>query len=676
MRHLISWQLSALLLVAMAADALDNSNQGSQSPSSPPAGSATPPGTSADTTPPATRLPPGPLQAASVEAYGRLPSIDNVSVSPDGAQIAFVQNIGDKRLLRVMSVRDGELAGGVDLDGQRMRRLEWADNKNLLITTSYSGAPGLVTQLIGEVRELRLLNTATHKYIVLPNWKQASYTTRSVEIGRYQVRRLNGRTELFLALRQGILRIDLDSGARQVVWRTYYNDLGYNWVVGTNGHVAANETDDPAQQRWTLRGHVNGALHPIASGTGFIDTTFEGYGPNADSELIEQLQDGKPTWRLLSLKDGTLGAPLPESADIAAPLQDLYRERLIGFVRAGEYNQYVFFDPDMQRRWQEVQAAFPGQHLTLVSQDSEFREVVVLAATPAQGLMYQLVDTQTHEVQPLGAPYPGAGMPLEVKRVDYRAGDGLQLSADLTLPADRTAKNLPLVVLSEGGPSRADNGTFDDNGVYDWWSQALAHQGYAVLRPTYPDSLLTARFLETAEQPGRRRIQTDLSDGVSYLAAQGIIDPKRVCIAGSGSYGGYAALAGVALESGIYRCAISYAGIADLKEQLLYEHERVYHRYWDREISLNYTQDSVLSGVSPIKHIDAIGAPVLLIHGDSDTIVPIEQGQDMFDAMRRAHKDVQFVVLKGEDHWLSHSQTRLQMLQSSVAFLRQQNPPD
>src|ERR1700683_4599630 len=206
MRQLISWQLSALLFVAMAAGALDNSNQGPQSRNNPPADSATPPGTSADTTPPATRLRAGSMEAASVEAYGRLPSIDNVSVSPDGAQIAFVQNIGDKRLLRVVSVRNGKLAGGVDLDGQRMRRLEWADNKNLLITTSYSGAPGVVTQLIGEVRELRLLNTATHKYIVLPNWKQASYTTRSVEIGRYQVRRLNGRTELFLALRQGILR--------------------------------------------------------------------------------------------------------------------------------------------------------------------------------------------------------------------------------------------------------------------------------------------------------------------------------------------------------------------------------------------------------------------------------------------------------------------------------------
>jgi hypothetical protein len=427
-----------------------------------------------------------PLHAASLEAYGRLPGMDNVTLSPDGAQIAFVQTVGDKHLLRVVSVRDGKLADSLDLDGQRMRRLEWADNKKLLITTSYSGAPPMVvTQLIGEVRQLMLLNTTTHKYIVLPNWKQAAYVWGSVEIGGYQVRRLNGRTVLFLGLRRGILRIDLDSGVRQLVWRTYY-DLGYSWVVGTNGYVAAYETDDPAQQRWTLRGRVNGALQPIASGTGFIDTKFAGYGPKADSELVEQLQDGKPTWRLLSLKYGTLDAPLPESVDFAAPLQDLYQERLIGFVRAGEYNQYVFFDADMQRRWQEVQATFPGQQLTLVSQDSNFRELVVLAATPAQGLMYQLVDTQTHEVQPLGAAYPGTGMPLEVRRVDYKGGDGLELSADLTLPRDRTAKNLPLVVLSEGGPSRADNGTFDDKGVFDWWSQALAQQGYAVLRPTYP----------------------------------------------------------------------------------------------------------------------------------------------------------------------------------------------
>jgi fermentation-respiration switch protein FrsA (DUF1100 family) len=617
----------------------------------------------------------GPLQAASVEAYGRLPSMDDVSLSPDGAQIAFVQTVADKRLLKVISVKDGKLVDRADLHGEKMRRLEWADNRHLLITTSYTGAPPLVaTKLLGEVYELNMLNTATHAYIALPEWKRFPQLIRFSVFGRYQVRRLSGHTMLFLAVPGGIWRIDLDSGVRELVWRT--SGLGFNWVVGSDGHVAADETDDPAQQRWTLRARVNGALQPVASGTGFIKAKFAGYGPKADSELVEQLQDGRPTWRLLSLKTGTLGAPVPESASFGVPLEDLYQERLIGFVRQGEYDQYVFLDADMQRRWHEVEAAFAGQHLTLVSRASDFREVVVLAATSPRGLMYQLVDTQTHHVQPLGAPYPGTGMPLEVRHIGYKTDDGLQLSADLTLPRDRTAKNLPLVVLSEGGPSGADDGTFNDEGVFDWWSQALAQQGYAVLRPSYRDALLTARFLETADRPGPSRMQSDLSGGVRYLAAQGIIDPTRVCIAGGGSYGGYAALAGVALESGVYRCAISFAGIADLKDQLLYEHERVYLRYWDREISLNYSQDSALRGVSPIRHVDAISVPVLLVHGDGDTIVPIDQSQSMYEAMRQAQKDVQLVVLKGEDHWLSHSQTRQEMLEASVAFLRQHNPPD
>ena len=57
-------------------------------------------------------------------------------------------------------------------------------------------------------------------------------------------------------------------------------------------------------------------------------------------------------------------------------------------------------------------------------------------------------------------------------------------------------------------------------------------------------------------------MQTDLSDGLRYLAAQGIADPKRACIVGA-SYGGYAALAGVAIQSDIYRCAVAVAGVSD-----------------------------------------------------------------------------------------------------------------
>jgi dipeptidyl aminopeptidase/acylaminoacyl peptidase len=625
------------------------------------------------------------IHATSLETYGRLPDMQDVSVSPDGAQIALVQSAGDKRFLRVVSLDNRRLIWGADLGDTKVRRLEWADNVHLLITTSYTGTPGFAV-IVGEVNELRVLDTRTTKYTLLPD-KTRPDQFRDLHFlpivqGPYQVRRLQGQTVLFIPVRGGggleILRHNLDTGEETRAWRT--TGLGFNWVVDSAGRVAADETFDEAQQRWTLRARVNGALQDVASGTGSIDTPrFGGYGPRADTELVEQLQDQQPVWRLLSLKDGSLGSPLPQNVSFTAPLEDLYQERMIGFVREGDY--YVFLNTAMQRRWQEVQAAFAGQHVALVSHDSDFGKVVVMAVTPPQGLTYQLVDTRTHQIYPLGPLYAGAGVPLEVKRIAYTTRDGLRLSADLTLPRDRAATNLSLVVLSQGGPSGRGTGAFRDSSafdyddVFDWWSQALAEQGYAVFRPNYPGSTLTARFEETGDQ-GQHKIETDLSDGVSYLAKQGIIDPKRVCIVGSGVYGGYAALGGVAFQSGIYRCAVSYAGIADLSQQLLWAHERTYRRYWDRDVNVNYEHDSALSGISPIKHVDAINVPVLLIHGDGDTVVPLEQGQEMYDALRRADKDVQLVVLNGEDHWLSHSQTRLQMLQSSVAFLREHNPPD
>jgi dipeptidyl aminopeptidase/acylaminoacyl peptidase len=99
-------------------------------------------------------------------------------------------------------------------------------------------------------------------------------------------------------------------------------------------------------------------------------------------------------------------------------------------------------------------------------------------------------------------------------------------------------------------------------------------------------------------------------------------------------------------------------------------------RYWNRFLGISGPNDPAIDAISPIRHVDAITAPLLLIHGKDDTVVPFEQSQLMYEALRDAKKDVQLVTLKKEDHWLSRSETRLQMLESSVAFLRAHNPPD
>jgi dipeptidyl aminopeptidase/acylaminoacyl peptidase len=132
----------------------------------------------------------------------------------------------------------------------------------------------------------------------------------------------------------------------------------------------------------------------------------------------------------------------------------------------------------------------------------------------------------------------------------------------------------------------------------------------------------------------------------------------------------------------VYRCAVSVAGLSDLKRMLQWVAQRdrngdqVASRYWDRYMGVQGPGDSALDAISPIKHIDNVNVPVLLIHGRDDTVVPYDQSEVMLKALTKANKKAELVTLKKEDHWLSRSETRLLMLQSSMAFLKANNPPD
>ena len=616
-------------------------------------------------------------RAVPLAVYGRLPSIEDVALSPDGSRLAYVRTQGDLRVIAVANVADRKMIGWVNTGDEKLRDLEWADGDNLMFTTSGTTS---VAGFKGEWYLLRVYNVRQNKLRMLPGTPLGSYGGNSKEVlqtvvGPTMVRHIDGHTMVFVPGLYdddfALFRCDLTAGTTRVERTGSFNE---SWWVDDQGRVTAQQDYDSLTERWSISLVHGSSATQAASGHAALDAPeILGFGPTADTLLIESIENGERWWRLLSLKDGKL-APAPKGDVFDSPLLDPMSDRLIGGVNIEDFPQYVFLDPTQNDRWKAIVKALDGNDVSFVSASSDYSKIVVLVQGSQYGYRYVLIDLENGTAIPIGKVYDGIDKPLEKQRITYTAADGLQVPAYLTLPAGRPPHNLPLVVLPHGGPADRDTAEFD------WWSQALADQGYAVLQPNYRGSTISVRYMQAGFGQWGRKMQTDLSDGVSYLVKQGTVDPHRVCIVGA-SYGGYAALAGVTLQPTVYRCAVSVAGVSDLARFLNWYTRgglsgvRV-TRYWDRFFGVSGSSDPLLATISPIQHVDAVKAPVLLIHGRDDTVVPYEQSQLMYDALQSHHKDVQLVTLKKEDHWLSRSETRLQMLEATVAFLQAHNPPD
>jgi dipeptidyl aminopeptidase/acylaminoacyl peptidase len=153
--------------------------------------------------------------------------------------------------------------------------------------------------------------------------------------------------------------------------------------------------------------------------------------------------------------------------------------------------------------------------------------------------------------------------------------------------------------------------------------------------------------------------------------ATGVADPTRVCIVGA-SYGGYAALAGAAFTPDLYACAVSVNGVSDLPTMI----GDLRRRLGDQSDSIAYWKEHIGSATdprvaqrSPARAAAAVRAPVLLLHGADDTVVPPGQSQLMARALKEAGKPHRYVPLPGEDHWLSQAATRTLVLAEIEAFL-------
>lgn len=228
--------------------------------------------------------------------------------------------------------------------------------------------------------------------------------------------------------------------------------------------------------------------------------------------------------------------------------------------------------------------------------------------------------------------------------VNYTARDGTALRGYLTTPAGKTAANSPLVVWVHGGPESRDYIEFSTD------VQFLASRGYSVFQPQFRGSSgFGDRFAEAGYGEWGGLMQDDVTDGVNHLIAQNQATSGRICIGGA-SYGGYAALMGAAKTPGLYQCAISINGVTDLVEQAQFNLDK----YSDDKDLVEYVHKSIghpkkdaarLMQNSPTYLADNISVPLLIIHGETDNVVPVEQAKLMQKAMMKAGNRPEFHIV-------------------------------
>lgn len=331
------------------------------------------------------------------------------------------------------------------------------------------------------------------------------------------------------------------------------------------------------------------------------------------------------------------------------------KDRLLGVLVTTDATGQEWVDPQMKALQQEVDKLLPATiNLLGGARRSESPWIAVTGYSDAIPPTYWLYNKETKAISKVGESRPGID-PKQMGRqqfIRYKARDGLEIPALLTLPPGAKKTGLPMVVLVHGGPWVPSN-------TYGWHpqSQFLASRGYAVLEPAFRGTLGFGanHFLSSWKQWGLA-MQNDVADGTRYLIGKGIADPKRICIAGA-SYGGYATLMGLVNDPDLYKCGINWVGVTDInlmyKGSWNYESDmsEEWKRYGMPEMIGDPVKDAQqLKATSPIVQAARITQPLILAYGGVDVRVPIYHGKQFYDAVTKTNKNVEWIEYPEEAH--------------------------
>lgn len=625
------------------------------------------------------------------EDYGKLPSVSSMALSPNGKSIAFRQVDDDRDRLIVYALDKKTVLNAVNLaeinpgyiyfvsDTQLIVRVEehkWAiGGKKHDIDHSAAYVFNIVTntleQLLTPGDKIYWHQARVGNVVGISGDRQYAFMPAFIDTNE------NHAADLHItaigSLSYALMRVDLSSPSMPTRMEKGNKDT-IDYFVGKKGVALIQERYNHKKKEHRLlvkKGKKWKDLYRKITDIPSIHAI--GLTPDYKSLVFTQTLDNENTKQYFSMSVNNAKVEQisygRDDMDVDHILTDTNRIAH-GIVYAGFLPSYKMFNKKADNLVQKAVSKFPQNSVYIKSWSDNWQKVLFRVSGPNASGDYYLMDQQG-QLTFLGAEYsnikPDDIHPITSTTITAR--DALKIPTLITIPREKidNIKNLPAIMLPHGGPE-----SYNRIGFH-WLAQALANEGYIVIQPQFRGSSgFGAAHTEAGYGEWGRKMQDDITDVLAFLVDKQLVDKQKVCIAGF-SYGGYAALAGGAFTSDLYRCIVSINGVADLPAFIKnkkhdYGRQSWGIRYFNEIITTDLTTEA-LEAISPAHHAGNFKAPVLLLHAENDRNVRFDQANRMASSLKKAGKEFTFVKLTEENHYVDTGKSRMLTVTTVVNFI-------
>lgn len=613
--------------------------------------------------------------AIATQVFASLPFVEEATLSPDGHSIAGLFGVGGVQNVVVAEIfgKNPKRVNFQIPDMNEVDWIRWVGNDNIIVGLRalhyVEGGNWYVQRMIA-------INHSTRKVTRLLWDSGGQMASNVIYIPT------DGSPHILVSAQDSIYtnhpdfwpsvyRVDITTGRKSIIQRGRANLLW--WGADDMGRVRTGRAfqDGGLKSSLLYRPDDSSALRAVEranlANDEQLSIPFHFIAGTDRAYILNSGVDGRNAIVEMDMLTGETVRTIYDTHPVTSVIMGPNGSKLLGAHILNRDTPIHWFDPELARHQKILQAASPASDVSIISMNADQSKMLVRFSTPDNpGLIYHY-DAHSEALNMLASMNEqlGAKRLSRSSYIQYKARDGLDIEAVLTMPRGRSATNLPMIIFPHGGPWA------HDQLGYHYIVQFLAERGYAVLQPNFRGS---TGYGDNFERAGRGQLglamQDDLTDAVRWAVKEGIADPKRLCIAGA-SYGGYAAMWGIAKDPDLYRCAISISGVSALRREVNdfggAIHSRLYRQQWEK-MSDNF------DAISPINAIDRISAPLLLIHGKKDVTVDHSQSSRMHSAMMRAGKRSRFTSVPLADHYFTREADRLTLLTAMEDFLNEHNP--